>query len=79
MESGRKRGRPPVSDEQKERRKKSGAELASWRTRAGWTQKQLAEALGISRRSVSDWEGGIGAISEDAWRVLGERIGRGWR
>lgn len=30
--------------------------LIAWRERRGWNQSQLAEALGVSRRTVNRWE-----------------------
>lgn len=32
--------------------------LAEWRAKHGKTQRQLAEALGVSQASVTDWEAG---------------------
>jgi DNA-binding XRE family transcriptional regulator len=37
----------------------TGAELLALRLRKGWTQKALAQALGISQTKISYWERGI--------------------
>lgn len=37
-------------------------ELVAWRRRMGWTQRQLAEALGYSERHVIRWEMGNAEI-----------------
>lgn len=34
------------------------ADLKAWRTRMGWSQERLAEALGVHYMTVSKWERG---------------------
>jgi len=34
----------------------NGAEIREWRKRKGWTQEQLAMALGVARQTVIVWE-----------------------
>lgn len=43
--------------------------LVSWRKRAGKTQKDVAEALGVSQSAVSQWESGEVQIPLSALRV----------
>ena len=39
---------------------KVGSLLLSLRQERGWTQKQLADALNLSDRTISKWERGLG-------------------
>lgn len=52
-----------------------GARLRRWRAEAGITQVDLAEALGITQQTVSDWERDIGlphrTRASDLDRILG--------
>ena len=36
--------------------------LLTWRTSRGMTQEALGDALGCSRRAISNWEGGVTRI-----------------
>lgn len=36
--------------------------MIAWRKARGWSQQTLAEALGCSRRAITNWEGGTNAI-----------------
>ncbi len=40
-------------------------DLLDWRTRRGWSQRQLAATLGISHPTVGRWE--RGALAMPAW------------
>jgi transcriptional regulator with XRE-family HTH domain len=33
-----------------------GTELRAWRKKRDWTQRQLADKLGVNRVTVADWE-----------------------
>lgn len=68
--TGRKKGRPPIGDEEKARRKVEGLRLRDRRLRARLTQADLAALLACSERTVSDWEGGMGLIWPTAWEEL---------
>ena len=35
-----------------------GRNIRKARLKKGWTQKQLAEAIGVKHNSISDWENG---------------------
>jgi WD40 repeat protein/transcriptional regulator with XRE-family HTH domain len=47
-----------------------GERLLAFRTRAKLTQAELAELIGVSRRSVQSWEAGISYPQEDKLRRL---------
>lgn len=34
-----------------------GKRIAAWRAARGWTQQQLAEAVGVTHAAVYQWEG----------------------
>lgn len=60
-----------------------GRNIRKARLKKGWTQKQLAEAIGVKHNSISDWENGkskpyadtleliMGALDVDANTLLG--------
>lgn len=60
-----------------------GRNIRKARSKKGWTQKQLAEAIGVKHNSISDWENGkskpyadtleliMGALDVDANTLLG--------
>ena len=35
-----------------------GEQIAVWRKKRGWTQKELAERIGVPRSLVAQWESG---------------------
>ena len=39
--------------------RKIGSFMQALRKEQGWTQEQLAERVGVSRRTVSRWETGV--------------------
>jgi transcriptional regulator with XRE-family HTH domain len=45
-------------------------ELRKIRERLGWTQAELAEAVGVAPNSVARWERGEMAIRESAARLI---------
>lgn len=45
-------------------------ELRKIRKRLGWTQQQLADAVGVARNSVVRWEGGHMRIAEPVARLI---------
>lgn len=60
-----------------------GRNIRKARLKKGWTQKQLAEAIGVKHNSISDWENGkskpyadtleliMGVLGVDANTLLG--------
>lgn len=49
---------------------KVGGLIRTLRTERGLTQKQIADALGISNKTVSKWECGLGCPDLDLWPEL---------
>jgi transcriptional regulator with XRE-family HTH domain len=45
-------------------------ELREIRKRLGWSQRQIAEAVGVTTNSVARWERGEMAIGEPSARLL---------
>ena len=50
-------------------------QLRRWRSQAGYTQVQLATALGLQQQTVSDWERGKAMPSLGRTRRLEELLG----
>lgn len=48
----------------------TGAQLRKYRKALGYTQKQLAEALGVAPNSVARWERGEMKITEPVARLV---------
>ena len=46
------------------------AQIRALRKSNGWTQKDLAEACGVSKRTVENWEQGRTGISGPARKIL---------
>jgi len=47
----------PVEERRPDQLPRTGNELCAWRKALGWTQAKLAQALGVSRRTVISAEG----------------------
>ncbi len=54
-----------------------GTEIARWREEQGWSQTELAAALGCDRSSVSRWEAGLRLLSLSHLAALGRVLGCG--
>jgi len=54
---------------------KVGGLIRTLRTERGLTQKQIADALGISNKTVSKWECGLGCPDLDLWPELAVILG----
>ena len=56
--------------------------LKEIRTRTGLTQKEFAQAIGVSDRTIQDWEQGRRGISEIAkreiYRQFKDAVGEVW-
>jgi transcriptional regulator with XRE-family HTH domain len=48
--------------------------LLNWRTRRGWTREESAAKLGVSRRTLQEWEQGRRVPSEMAQRGVFARM-----
>ena len=54
-------------------------QLVHWRADAYLTQRQIAEHVGVTQQTVSDWERGIGLPHNTRLPALAAlRISRGW-
>ena len=49
--------------------------IISLRKKAGWSQEELAQQLGVSRQSVSKWEGAQSVPDLDRILQLSRRVG----
>ena len=54
---------------------KTGGLIKDIRRQKGYTQKQLADMLGISDKTVSKWERGCGMPDVSLWQDLSEVLG----
>jgi transcriptional regulator with XRE-family HTH domain len=48
--------------------------LLTWRTQRGWTREESAAKLGVSRRTLQEWEQGRRVPSEMAQRGVFARM-----
>ena len=62
--------RQGLRPEQLDRIRMTPAELKSLRSRLGYTQQELAEAVGVSRRAIIYWELGERAIPKTAEKLI---------
>ena len=53
---------------------KIGKYIASKRKSLGMTQKQLAEKLGMSDKSVSKWERGVSIVKDTTPNITNSRL-----
>lgn len=51
---------------------KVGQLICQLRKEKGWTQKQLAEQLGLCAKTISKWETGNGSPDLSVWRALAD-------
>lgn len=49
--------------------------LRKRRQREGWTQAEIAEAIGTTQSAVSDWDTGESGINLDTFMVLAAALG----
>lgn len=54
---------------------KTGFFIAALRREKGWTQKELAERLGVTDKAVSRWETGKGMPDVSLLKPLSETLG----
>lgn len=52
-----------------------GARIRSWRERKAWNQAQLADAAGLSRAAICQYEGGKGTPSQNALAMIVDALG----
>ena len=46
------------------------AEIKQIRLDAGYTQQEMADIIGVCRRTIINWEQGTTPIYEPAWRLM---------
>lgn len=46
-----------MSRNHNEHRSNVGGRIKYWRKRCGWTQRELGDRVGVSERSIQEWEG----------------------
>lgn len=51
-----------------------GKRIAAWRAAKGWTQQQLAEAVGVTHAAVYQWEGTNGYHATPSLESLGKIV-----
>jgi transcriptional regulator with XRE-family HTH domain len=56
------------------RKKKFAKLLLDWRTKHGWSREESAAKLGVSRRTLQEWEQGRRVPSEMAQRGVFARM-----
>lgn len=52
--------------------------IAQARLKQGWTQGQLAEAIGVKQSQIANWEGGFRKPKMDALMKIGNALGVDW-
>lgn len=52
--------------------------IAQARLKQGWTQWQLAEAIGVKQSQIANWEGGFRKPKMDALMKIGNALGVDW-
>ena len=59
-------------------RRTNNSPIAQARLNKGWTQKQLAEAVGASQQQINAWETGIRKPKLESLMKLGKALGIEW-
>lgn len=54
------------------------SKIAQARLRKGWTQAQLADAIGVLQQQIGAWEGGRRKPKIDALMRIGDALGIDW-
>lgn len=57
---------------------KSQNGIAAARIEKGWTQQELAEAIGVAQQHVQRWEAGVYKPKTETLRRIGEALGVDW-
>lgn len=77
MEERRKKGRPPLPASHWRACAEAGERFLALRRAAGLTQKQAAALVGVSRRTISTWEGGRGEVTQEALSLVSSAAAAG--
>ena len=59
-------------------RKTNNSKIARARLKKGWTQGQLADAIGVLQQQIANWEGGFRKPKIDALMRIGDALGIDW-
>ena len=57
---------------------KSQNGIAAARIEKGWTQQELAEAIGVAQQHIQRWEAGVYKPKTETLRRIGEALGVDW-
>jgi transcriptional regulator with XRE-family HTH domain len=52
--------------------------IAQARLKKGWTQTQLADAIGVKQTQIANWESGFRKPKMDALMRMGDAMGIDW-
>lgn len=52
--------------------------IAAARTEKGWTQQELADAIGVAQQHIQRWEAGVYKPKAETLRRIGEALGVEW-
>lgn len=59
-------------------RRTNDSPIAQARLSKGWTQKQLAEAIGTPQQRINEWETGVRNPKMQSLMKIGESLGVDW-
>jgi DNA-binding XRE family transcriptional regulator len=74
-EFNRHLGKESGVDYRKKPRKTNSSRIAAARIEKGWTQAQLAEAIGVDQQHIARWENGVRNPKIEALLKIAEALG----
>lgn len=60
------------------RRTKTENGIAAARREKGWTQRELADAIGVAQQHIQRWEAGVYKPKTETLKRIGEALGVDW-